>query len=87
MLPQSSKKGIGTLRQTTGRYPTCVCAKLLENIICKQIMSHFFEKQNFNTCTTWLSIKTLMRKPAFDYNSLMNLFKILKARHKPMLLS
>ena len=47
---------------------TCVSAKLLEHIICKQIMSHFFGKQNFNTCTSWLLIKTLMRKPAFDYN-------------------
>ena len=47
---------------------TCVCANLIEHIICKQIMSHFFGKQNFNTCTTWLSLKTLMRKPAFDYN-------------------
>ena len=37
---------------------TCVCAKLLEHIICTQIMSHFFEKQNFNTCTAWLFIKT-----------------------------
>ena len=43
---------------------TFFCAKLLKHIICKQI----FGKQNFNTCTAWLSIKTLMRKPAFDYN-------------------
>ena len=43
MLPQSSKKEIGTLRQTTGL--TCVCAKLLEHIICKQIMSHFFKNK------------------------------------------
>ena len=43
---------------------TCVCAKLLEHIICKQIMSHFFGKQNFNTCTACISIKT----QAFDYN-------------------
>ena len=50
MLPHSSKKGIGTLRQTTGRYPShvCVCAKLLEHIICKQIMSHF-SKNNILT--------------------------------------
>ena len=33
MLPQSSKKGISTLRQTTGRY--------FSHIIRKQIMSHF----------------------------------------------
>ena len=26
---------------------TCVCAKLLEHIICKQIMSHFFRKTQF----------------------------------------
>ena len=37
---------------------TCVCAKLLEHIICKQIISHFSENK----------ILTLMRKPAFDYN-------------------
>ena len=37
---------------------TCVCGKLLEHIICKQIMSHFSENK----------ILTLMRKPAFDYN-------------------
>ena len=46
---------------------TCVCAKLLEHIICKQIMSHFLDNKIL-TCTTWLSLKTLMRKPAFDYN-------------------
>ena len=41
---------------------TCVCAKLLEHIICKQIMSHFFrKKQNFNTYSACLLIKTLMR--------------------------
>ena len=45
MLPLSSKKGIGTLRQTTGRSLTCVCAKLLEHIICTQIMSHFSENK------------------------------------------
>ena len=44
------------------------CAKLLEHIIRKPNYVPFFEKQNFNTCTTWLSLKTLMRKPAFDYN-------------------
>ena len=34
---------------------TCVCAKVLEHIICKQIMSHFSK-----ICTTLLSIKTLI---------------------------
>ena len=42
MLPQSSKKGD---QHSPANYRpislTCVCAKLLEHIICKQIMSHF----------------------------------------------
>ena len=42
MSPQSSKKGIGTPRQTTGRYLSHVCVpNYSNNIICKQIMSHF----------------------------------------------
>ena len=47
MLPQSSKKGIGTHRQTIYRPISliCVCAKLLEHIICKQITSHFSENK------------------------------------------
>ena len=37
---------MGTLRQTTGRYPSHVFVhKLLEHIICKQIMSHFLENK------------------------------------------
>ena len=39
MLPQSSKKEIGTIPQTISL--TCVCAKLLKHIFCKPIMSHF----------------------------------------------
>ena len=68
---------------------TCVCAKLLEHNIYKQIMSHFFGKQNFTTCrpTAWLSIKTLMNAKASFRLQLMNLFTILKARHKQILLS
>ena len=42
MLPQSSKKGD---QHSPANYRlislTCGCAKLLEHIICKQIMSHF----------------------------------------------
>ena len=41
---------------------TCVCAKLLEHIICKSIMTHFTKKRIFNTCATWFPCRAFMRK-------------------------
>ena len=62
---------------------TCVCAKLLEHIICKQIMSHFSE----NKILTPVQHGFRSNAKARFWLQLMNLFKILKARHKQMLLS
>ena len=65
MLPQSSKKGISILRQTTLYRPisfTCVLFvpnSLNTSFVNKLDYLPFFEKQNFNTCTAWLPIKTL----------------------------
>ena len=85
MLPQSSKKGIGTLWQTTGWYPSHVFVPNYSNTSFVNKNVPLFGKQNVNTCTTWLSIKTLLIKSF--WLQLMNLFKILKARHKQMLFS
>ena len=42
---------------------TCVCAKLLEHIICKNIMTNFTKKQNFNFCATRFPCRALLWKP------------------------
>ena len=50
MLPQSSKKGIGTLRQITGRYPSHVFVpNYLNTSFVNKFWPIFFEKQNFLT--------------------------------------
>ena len=50
MLPQSSKKGIGTLRQITGRYPPHVFVpNYLNTSFVNKFWPIFFEKQNFLT--------------------------------------
>ena len=65
MLPQSSKKGISILRQTTLYRPiSFTCVLFVPNYLNTSFVNKldylpFFEKQNFNTCTAWLSIKTL----------------------------
>ena len=69
-VAQASKKGFGTIRQTTGRYPQmCLCQiSQTYHLQANSAYIPFFEKHNLiNTCTAWLSIKTLMRKPALDY--------------------
>ena len=63
---------------------TCVCAKLLERIICRQIMSHF------SKIIILTPVQHGFRSKHSCENQLLiilNLFKILKARHKQILLS
>ena len=63
VAPVSKKKGD---RHTASNYRpislTCVCAKLLEHIICKSIMTHFTKKRNFTTCATRFPCRAFMRK-------------------------
>ena len=46
MLPQSSKKGIGTLRQTTGRYPSHVFEPNSENKNLTPVQHGFRSKRS-----------------------------------------
>ena len=65
MLPQSSKKGIGTLRQTTGRYPSHVFVPNYSNTSFVNKLCPIFQKtpiqhgfQSKHSCESQLLITT-----------------------------